>query len=358
MIHRKRDKPLLAFDGRRVFSVNSSFVCRRLFKACWPPKSPKDRRHTYPGSMSYYLIVTRYSSIRNLRFSTLGRPFIILLSMLAMGGCTRFDLLNATIPSCGFARTSNLAYADLPRQKLDVYVPRHAKANSAVVIFFYGGDWQTGDKEDYRFVAEAITSKGFIAVLPDYRLYPAVTFPAFMTDAALAVRWVHENIASYGGDPDRVFLAGHSAGAHIVALLTLDKHYLENVGLNRHVIRATAGLSGPYDFVPSPPDRGVFSMPSDDTTPPADIEPINFVDGTAPPMLLIQGLSDPTVNPQNAPELAAKIRAAGGNARCITYPGVDHVGVVLSFAWPFRWIAPTLRDMTNYFTEFNAEPMH
>jgi acetyl esterase/lipase len=307
--------------------------------------------------MGYYLIVTRHSLVGNAGIFAVGRRLIIVF-MLAVAGCTRFDLLNATIPSCGYARTSNLAYANLPRQKLDLYVPRHAKLPVAVVVFFYGGDWQNGSKEDYRFVAQAITSKGFIAVMPNYRLYPAVTFPTFMTDAALAVRWVHDNIASYGGDLNRVFLAGHSAGGHIVALLTLDKRYLQKVGLNRDVIRAAAGLSAPYDFVPSPPDRGVFSMPSNDTTPPADIEPINFVDGTAPPMLLIQGLSDPTVNPQNAPELAAKIRTAGGNVRCITYPGVGHVAVVLSFAWPFRWLAPTLRDMTNYFTKFNSTPTH
>jgi len=302
------------------------------------------------------VVVTRRSPVRTVELFTISRSLIILLSIVATAGCTKFDLLNATIPSCGYIRTSNLAYADLPRQKLDVYVPRHAKPNTPVIVFFYGGDWQNGSKGDYRFVAEAITSRGFIAVLPDYRLYPTAAFPAFMTDAALAVAWVHANIASYGGDPQRIFLAGHSAGGHIVALLMLDKRYLQNVGLNRDVIRATAGLSGPYDFVPSPSDRGVFSMRANDTTPPPDIEPINFVDGTAPSMLLIQGLSDPTVDPQNAFELAAKIRSAGGNVQCITYPGVGHVGVVLSFAWPFRWLAPTLRDMTDYFAQFNAAP--
>jgi acetyl esterase/lipase len=306
--------------------------------------------------MSYHPIVTRHSLLSNAEISAIARPLIILLFILATAGCTRFDLLNATIPSCGYTRTRNIAYANLPRQKLDVYVPRHPKPNLPVVIFFYGGDWQNGNKADYRFVAQALTSKNFIAVLPDYRLYPAVTFPAFMTDAALAVRWTHNNIAAFGGDPHRLFLAGHSAGAHIVALLTLDQHYLLNVGLSRDIIRATAGLSGPYDFVPSPPDRGVFSMPPNDTIPPPTIEPINFVDGSAPPMLLIQGLSDPTVNPQNAPELANKIHAAGGNVRCITYPGVGHPAVVLAFAWPFRWLAPTLRDMTNYFSQFNTPP--
>jgi acetyl esterase/lipase len=284
-------------------------------------------------------------------FLAISRPLFILFAMMMVGGCSRFDIVNATIPSCGYIRTSNIAYADLARQKLDVYVPRNAKSALSVVVFFYGGDWQNGKKDDYRFVAQAIASKGFIAVLPDYRLYPEVTFPAFVNDGALAVRWVHDNIARFGGDPTRVFLAGHSAGGHIVALLTLDKRYLRNVGLDRDAIRATAGLSGPYDFVPSPPDRGVFSMPLDDTHPDPEIEPINFVDGAEPPMLLIQGLDDPTVNYSNALNLAAKIRAAGGSVRCITYPGVGHVAVVAAFAWPIRWIAPTLRDMTKYFRE-------
>jgi acetyl esterase/lipase len=155
-------------------------------------------------------------------FLAISRPLFILFAMMMVGGCSRFDIVNATIPSCGYMRTSNIAYADLPRQKLDVYVPRNAKSALSVVVFFYGGDWQNGKKDDYRFVAQAIASKGFIAVLPDYRLYPEVTFPAFVNDGALAVRWVHDNIARFGGDPKRVFLAGHSAGGHIVALLTLD----------------------------------------------------------------------------------------------------------------------------------------
>jgi len=275
----------------------------------------------------------------------------VLLASCLSGGCSRFDIINATIPSCGYIATRNISYAALPRQKLDVYVPRHAKFPLGVVVFFYGGDWQNGSKHDYRFVAAAIASKGFIAVLPDYRLYPSVTFPAFVYDAAMATHWVHENIARFGGDPYRIFLAGHSAGGHIVALLTLDKRYLESVGLSPGAIRATAGLSGPYDFVPPPDDRGVFSMARDDTSPPPDIEPINFVDGKAPPMLLIQGLSDPTVNYSNAVNLAGKIRAAGGSVRLILYKHVGHEAVVASFAWPLRWLSPAVGDMVRYFRE-------
>ncbi|HMB94824.1 MAG TPA: alpha/beta hydrolase, partial [Tepidisphaeraceae bacterium] len=192
---------------------------------------------------------------------------LIVCLMLPMAGCTEFDLLNATIPCWGYSRTSDLKYGELPRQKLDVYRPRGKPAAAPVVIFFYGGDWQSGNKSDYRFVADAFTSRGFVAVLPDYRLYPQVTFPSFVEDAALAVRWTHDNAANFGGDPRRIYLMGHSAGAHIAALLTLDEHYLKNVGLDRSAIRATAGLSGPYDFVPAPYDRPPFGMTANDTIP-------------------------------------------------------------------------------------------
>jgi acetyl esterase/lipase len=272
-------------------------------------------------------------------------------ALLLASGCTEFQLLDATIPRWGSIVRNDVPYGPLPRQKLDVYRPRGVKPGASIVIFFYGGDWQNGSKAGYRFVAQAITSQGFIAVLPDYLLYPQTTFPGFVEDGALAIRWVHDHASEIGGDPDHVYLMGHSAGAHIVALLTLDEHYLRNVGLPRDAIRATIGLSGPYDFVPPPADRGVFGMSPATTQPDPRIEPINFVDGHAAPMLLIHGETDTTVNPKNSIALANRIEAAGGSAKLILYPKVDHVGVVLALAWPFRWIAPTLRDATAFIRE-------
>jgi acetyl esterase/lipase len=265
------------------------------------------------------------------------------------GGCTRFDLLNATIPPLGYHSTRNIAYGPLPRQWLDVYTPSHPALHPGIVIFFYGGDWQTGSKWDYRFVGKALASKGFIAVLPDYRLYPAVTFPAFVQDGAAAVRWVHDHASAIGGSAQRVYLMGHSAGAHIAALLTLDPSYLQAQGLKRSNIRATAALSGPYEFVPEPDDRGVFGMSANDTNPYPAMEPINFVDGREPPMLLVQGSQDKTVNPQNAYRLAERIRQTGGSVQLIIYPKRAHVGVVLSLAFTFRWLAPTLADACAFF---------
>jgi acetyl esterase/lipase len=258
-------------------------------------------------------------------------------------------LLNSTISKRGYIRTVDIAYGPLPRQKLDVYVPRHVAAHADIVIFFYGGHWQSGSKYDYRFVAEAITSRGFIAVLPNYRLYPEVTFPGFVEDGALAVRWVHDHASSIGGDPENVFLMGHSAGAHIVALLTLDAHYLKDVGLDRNTIAATAGLSGPYQFVPSSGDRQALGMVQGQTTPDPKIEPINFVDGREPAMLIVVGSVDKTVSPDDSAALAARIKQRGGDVNYILYQDVAHVGVVLALADNFRWIAPVLRDTAQFF---------
>ncbi len=273
---------------------------------------------------------------------------IILLSMLA--GCSGPDVLNALVPNCGYQRTTDLAYGHQLRQKLDVYRPTKS-AGAPVVIFFYGGHWQNGEKADYRFVAQALTSRGFVCVLPDYRFYPQITFPAFVQDGAAAVRWVHENISRFGGDQQKIYLMGHSAGAYIAVLLTLDGHYLKDVGLDRNAIRATAGLSGPYDFVPLLEDKAVFGMGPTDSTPDPRIEPIHFVDGHAPPILLLHGLKDKTVDSGNSARLEAKIRAAGGAVKYIAYPDRAHVGVVLALAWPFRWLDPVLDDTVKFFDE-------
>jgi acetyl esterase/lipase len=273
----------------------------------------------------------------------------LMLLFPMMAGCSGVDVLNSLVPHCGYTLTADLAYGGLPRQKLDVYRPKKPLEGGPVVIFFYGGHWQYGSKSDYFFVAQALASRGFVAVLPDYRLYPEAAFPAFVQDGASAVRWVHENIGRFGGDPGKIYLMGHSAGAYIAAMLTLDGHYLKDVGLDQNAIRGTAALSGPYDFVPLPEDRAVFGMSETDAMSDPAIEPIHFVDGHAPPLLLLHGLKDQTVEAGNASRLEAKIRSAGGKVQYIAYPARAHVGVVLALAWPFRWLDPVLDDTVKFF---------
>ncbi|HEV7300540.1 MAG TPA: alpha/beta hydrolase [Tepidisphaeraceae bacterium] len=272
------------------------------------------------------------------------------LLLLAGTGCSRFDVLNATVPSWGYRQNNGISYGQAARQKLDVYQPGSQKKGAPIVVFFYGGGWQNGQRTDYRFVAEAFTSYGYVTVIPDYRLYPEVTFPAFVVDGAMALRWVQENAARFDADPSRIFLVGHSAGAHIAALLMYDESYLNDVGFDRAALRATAGISGPYDFKATGFYEQIFPQQDDPQTR-RDFNPIYYVDGSEPPMLMLQGTDDKLVEQGNAIRLAKRVRAQGGQARHLRFRGGNHSDTVLSLAWSFRWLTPSLRYITTFFRE-------
>ncbi len=272
-----------------------------------------------------------------------------MLATASLVGCSKFDTLNALVPRGSAHRTLDIAYGDSPRQRLDVYTPRDVPPGAPVVVFFYGGDWYTGSKHDYRFVAQALTSRGFVVVLPDYRLHPEVVFPTFIEDGAAAARWTSDNISQHGGDPNRICLMGHSAGAYLAAMLTLDEHYLRSVGLGRDAICATAALSGPYDFVPTDIYRPVFGMSDQRPERPNAMSALPFVDAAAPPMLLIQGQRDKTVDPANTDRLEKKMREVGARLSVIRYPRRAHADVAVALAYPFRWLAPVLDDVQTFF---------
>jgi acetyl esterase/lipase len=233
-------------------------------------------------------------------------------------------------------------YGPGPRHGLDIYTPTGAR-NAPVVMFFYGGNWQSGDKETYRFVGASLANRGYVAVIPDYRLYPEVRFTGFMQDGAHAVAWVKRNIGRFGGDPRHLFLAGHSAGAHIAAMLTLDGHWLADVGLNsRRDIAGLIGAAGPYDFLPLRDDtlKIIFSGGDLKRT-----QPIDFVSGHEPPALLVAGRRDEIVDPGNTTRLAARLHAAGDDVTAIEYPGIGHMAIVGAFAPVLRPLAPLLKDI-------------
>ena len=216
-----------------------------------------------------------------------------------------------------------------------------------VVVFFYGGGWQAGKRQQYRFVGGDLTAQGFIAVLPDYRLYPKVSFPTFVEDGAAALRWTLDNIADYGGDPDRVFLAGHSAGAHIAALLHLDEKYLSDAGVDKKHC-GFIGLSGPYDFAPLMGDKLNSIFPAGTEY---DSQPLNFVTGTEGPVLLIHGLKDNTVKPRGAKKLNDALVEAGVDSELVIYPKRGHAGVLLSTSRTLRFLAPTTQQIKQFVNE-------
>ena len=267
-----------------------------------------------------------------------------LLIALPTAGCGP-KLLNALVPEGGYRLERDHGYGDDPRQRLDVYVPDGLAGPAPVVVFFYGGRWQNGDKGEFRFVGQALASRGFVAVIPDYRRYPAVRFPTFVADGAAAVAWVRGNIGEHGGDPGALHLMGHSSGAHVAALLALDQSYLAEAGVDRDAVATFVGLAGPYDFLPldDPTLEEIFAVEDMATT-----QPITFADRSAPPTLLLHGTDDATVLPANSERLARALAAAGNQAELETYPDIGHVGLVLALAAPLRWLAPVLADISDF----------
>ena len=252
------------------------------------------------------------------------------------------DLLNAAASLHGLAVERDLAYGSHPRQLLDLYRPAAGPDGLPVLVWFYGGAWQSGRRQDYRFVAARLARRGMLVAVPDYRLHPEAGYPAFLQDAAAAVAHVRRHAAAWGGDPGRIVLAGHSAGAHIAAMLALDRRWL---GL-RDGIAGAVGLAGPYDFLPiqGPDIRAVFAAAAADLR---ETQPIHHADGTAPPLLLLHGTRDRTCYPRNSLALAARIRAAGGRAEAVLYPGIGHIGIVLGFV-PLLARCPTLIDVDRF----------
>lgn len=271
---------------------------------------------------------------------------IVSLSTVLTIACSPVKTLNAFIPSDGFSLTQNINYGQLPRQKLDIYQPKQLAEKRPVVLFYYGGSWDSGNKEDYKFAAEALTSKGIITVIPDYRVYPEVAFPAFMEDPAKVARWVKDNINEFGGDPNRIFLVGHSAGAHIAVMLSLNEQYLAVENLKLTDFSGTIGSAGPYDFLPVKTNRlkEIFGPEQDRWK----SQPIEFVQGNNQPMLLLVGLKDDTVWSRNTFNLAAKIINKGGAVQVVEFPALGHIDMVAKLAKPFRGDEMLIKSMVEF----------
>ena len=245
------------------------------------------------------------------------------------------------------AQMTNIAYGNDARQKLDIYLPKqNAKGSSAVLIFFHGGSWRDGEREGYGFLGRAFASRGFVTVIADYRKAPRVRFPAFVEDTAAAIAWVHANIAKHDGDAERIFIMGHSAGAHIAMMTALDPQWLAAQNLTTDVIKGVIGLAGPYDFLPLTSDSSKIALGQwPDLT---ETQPITFARGDAPPLLLLTGDKDTVVKPRNSKILSAKIQALGGKQQLQIYPDVDHADIIMAVARPFRQKAPVVADVVNF----------
>lgn len=265
-----------------------------------------------------------------------------------LGGCANLGIgvVNALVPSEGYRRETAIAYGPHPRQALDVYVPTAGEAGARpVVLFFYGGSWQFGDRGQYKFLGEALASRGVVTVIADYRLYPEVKFPAFMDDSARALRWVESHAATYGGSTKSIYIMGHSAGANMAALVALDPRYRGSTPL-----KGLIGLAGPYTFQPLEIDsvKAVY-----EGTNIADARPVAFVSKTSPlpRAFLAHGRGDDTVHLFHTERMAQALRAQGGDVRLVFYDSIGHVMLMGVFARPFRGKAPVIDDVMQFIAE-------
>jgi acetyl esterase/lipase len=259
-----------------------------------------------------------------------------------VAACSPIPTLNRIISRAGYHVVSDQAYGPGPRQKLDLYVPDHP--NGKVLLFFYGGGWQSGTKEMYPTFGQAFAAQSILTVIADYRLYPQVSYPAFVEDSARAFAYVQANAARYGGDAKQLFLSGHSAGAYNAMMLASDP-YLNDAGADISQICGAIGIAGPYDFLPLI-DPGYIATFEGRNRP--ETQPITYINGKRPPMLLAYGTSDDVVEPRNSISLAEKLRRFGSEVTLKAYPHTGHIGIILSLVPGLRWTTHLRADMLDF----------
>ena len=264
-----------------------------------------------------------------------------------LSGCSAAGVLNALVPSDSYSRMGGVAYGPEPRRMLDVYKPLTAAgaAPPPIVVFFYGGNWSQGERADYRFVGEALASRGVIVVIADYRLSPQVRYPEFLRDSAAAVKWTFDHAAELGGSPANVVVMGHSAGAYNAAMLALDPRWLRGAGLGAdRKLAGWVGLAGPYDFLPIENRLTQVAFEWPDT--PLESQPIEHVTPRAPRSLLLAAVKDDLVDPHRSTvAMAVRLRAAGVPVTLKLYERVNHVTLLGAIAQPLDWLAPVRAEV-------------
>lgn len=292
---------------------------------------------------------------------------VIALLVLLFGGLTKLIVswgawsLNAGDKLLGNGDGATLQvhgqpYADGERHALNIWVPTGTKKTDKlpVLVWLYGGGWYSGTRDDYGFAGRAFAQQGFVVVIPDYRIVPKGHWPDFLQDSAAAVAWTEKNIANYGGDPGRIALSGHSAGAYNALMLALDPQWLRAAGSDPSVIRGVASLAGPADFLPFK-KGGRADVAMGDIRPAAQTQPINFVRADAPPLWLGHGTADTVVRVRNSRNLAAAMQKVGGSVVLREYDGRSHNDLVMGLTQSLAYKAPTLPEVTDFLRGVTAK---
>ncbi len=270
------------------------------------------------------------------------------LAALGFSRASPLTLFDAIGPRDAGGRLAarDLTFGDGPRQRLDVYVPVSLPAPAPVLVFFLRRFLGQRVEGRLRLRGPGPGGAGLRDRAARLPALPPGPFPDFLNDGAAAIAWIRDNIAEYGGDPRRVVLAGHSAGAYNAVMLGLDPRYLEAAGVDPKVIRAVAGLSGPYDFLPLDTDTTIKTFGQAPDL--AQTQPMNFVGPMSPPAFLATGDLDKTVKPRHTARLAERLRAANIPVQERVYKDLDHRDTLLALSVTFRSKAPELAEMSAF----------
>jgi acetyl esterase/lipase len=274
------------------------------------------------------------------------------LGAVALAACSPAKVLSRLVPTSTYDFDGDVAYGAAPRQRLDVYRPLPAalptRGARPLVVFFYGGTWTTGERAIYKFVGEALASRGAIVVIPDYGLSPKFTYPVFVRDSALAVKWALDNAARLGADPKQVYVMGHSSGGYNAAMVALDARWLGELGASPKQLAGWIGLAGPYDFLPIgvPEAQVAFNWPHT----PADSQPLAHASATAPRTLLMAATKDKLVDPvRNTDQMAKRLRAAGVPVEVHEFDDLSHITLIGAVAKPLQWLGgPVLPPIVSF----------
>jgi acetyl esterase/lipase len=272
---------------------------------------------------------------------------VLLVAVVALFVWAPTFILNTAAWGSDVEIERDIPFGADPRLTLDVYRPANAQGALPVVVFFYGGSWQWGDKSIYRFAGAALARAGFVAVIPNYRVFPAVLYPDFLRDSALAVRWTKDNAARFSGDPAKLFLAGHSAGAYNAISLATDRRWLADTKLDpKRDLAGVIGIAGPYDFLPLESENLKIIFGAEEGRP--KTQPIHYVNGDEPPLLLLRPAKDTVVDPENSARLAKRIEEKGGSATLKTYDRVGHLSIIGTFSPLLAFLAPVRNDVVEF----------
>ena len=268
-------------------------------------------------------------------------------SLLLLSACSPERLVNtvnATNTPRGLNVVKDQRYGPEVRNTVDVYAPQNA-SNAPVVLFIHGGSWSGGDKSDHAFVGDSLARAGYVTGVMNYRLAPQHRYPDYVQDAALALKWLRDHAGQFGGNPNNLFVSGHSAGGFNAVELVDNARWLAEVNVPVSSIRGVIGIAGPYSYdFRQYQSRVAFPEGGH----PDDIMPDRHIRPDAPPHLLLVAQKDTTVHPQNALNMEAALKKAGIPVQRVVLPRLNHVTIIGAVARNLTWLGSTRAEILRF----------